>query len=722
MSSRTPVRPGVEALERRDLMSATLVVQPTCQIHPIALRGLNPSPGFSLFGLAPGDLRTAYGVNNITFGGITGDGTGQTIAIVDAYDSPAFVDSTDPRFRTSDLAQFDRQFHLPDPPGFRKVAQDGGSQLPGTDPAGPGVNNWEMEEALDVEWAHAIAPEAGIVLVEANSPTDADLINVAVRTAANLSGVSVVSMSWGQKEDASQTNLDGIFTTPAGHQGVTFLASTGDSGAPGEYPAYSPNVVAVGGTSLTVNPIDGTYLLEFGWSGSGGGTSQFETEPPFQNGVQTTGFRTTPDVACDADPFSGVAVYDSYNNGSGSPWGEVGGTSLACPCWAGLVAIADQGIVAGGGATLDGPSQTLPALYALPAGDFHDVTFGGNGGFSAGPGYDEVTGRGSPVANRLVQDLVRPQGGGTLTAAGRTLAPTAGTPFLGTVASFTDTGPGTQASAFRATITWGDGQTSAGTVTANGSGGFDVAGSHTYAAEGRYAVSVAIVDSDGGTATATGMAHVARVGPPPARLGEVANALTHCFEYYANLVNAAYQKYLGRAPETAGLSGWVYVLQHGLSDEQLEAGFIGSPEFIADNGGLGAGWITSLYQELLGRAPSPAEVAGWLDALRGGVTPFAIAYGFAASPEREAQRITADYQQYLNRTPEPGIVAAWVSAFEHGYSNENVIAGFVGSQEYFQGHYDNVADWVYRVYQDVLGHIPDAAALQAWLRFFNGDR
>ena len=229
--------------------------------------------------------------------------------------------------------------------------------------------------------------------------------------AADLPGVSVVSMSWGSAESnlgsggsSFELGSDGVLTTPSGHQGVTFVAATGDSGSPGGYPADSPNVVAVGGTSLTLNWFD-AYSGETAWSGSGGGTSQYEEEPAYQGGVQSTGKRTIPDVSFDADPNTGVAVYDSYNNGSTTPWSQVGGTSLAAPCWAGLIAVANQGRVAQGGTTLDGPSQTLPALYTLPASDFHDITIGSNGGFSAGPGYDEVTGLGSPVANSLVPDL-----------------------------------------------------------------------------------------------------------------------------------------------------------------------------------------------------------------------------------------------------------------------------------------------------------------------------
>ncbi len=170
----------------------------------------------------------------------------------------------------------------------------------------------------------------------------------------------------------------------------------------------------MGGTSLSLS--GNSYGTETGWSGSGGGVSKYETQPSYQQGlvihnggstVNANGMRTIPDVSFDADPNTGVAVYDSYNGGS-SPWFQYGGTSLAAPCWAGLIALADQMRVTAGLGTLDGPSQTLPQLYQLPATDFHDITSGtstGSPNYTAAAGYDLVTGLGTPVANLLVPDL-----------------------------------------------------------------------------------------------------------------------------------------------------------------------------------------------------------------------------------------------------------------------------------------------------------------------------
>ncbi len=168
--------------------------------------------------------------------------------------------------------------------------------------------------------------------------------------------------------------------------------------------------------------------------------------------------------------------------------------------------------------------------------------------------------------------------------------------------------------------------------------------------------------------------------------GQFANALTHSDEYYARFITAAYQRYLGRAPDGTGLAAWLLAMKSGLSDEQLEAGFLGSPEYIGKHGGTGAGWVSGLYHDLLGRIPSQAEIDAWVNALAHGLSTQQVAYGFAASAEREALRVRDDYFTFLGRTPSQAEVGAWVFAFQHGVSNEDVIAGFVASPEYYQRH------------------------------------
>ncbi len=388
----------------------------------------------SATGLAytPAQIRAAYGINNLSL-----DGTGQTIAIVDAYDDPDIFQAVD---------DFDTQFGLTasgpslyDQYGpassFLTVINENGqsSPLPATDPSGPGTDNWEVEESLDVEWAHAIAPGAQIILVEANSQSLSDLM-ASVSTAASQPGVSVVSMSWGFAEGqtisaAQEATYDSVFNVP----GVTFVASTGDYGAADpEYPAYSPNVVAVGGTSLNLNA-NGSYNSETGWGyqsasagafiGSGGGISLYEPEPAYQEGVQSTGSRTTPDVSLVADPATGAWIADPYNLDPSNPFEVVGGTSLSAPAWAGLLALVNQGSAAQGGQSLNSssPTETQQALYSLPQNDYNVISSGYNG-YNAGAGYNLVTGLGTPVANLLVSDLVAYQSG-TVVASGPTVAP-----------------------------------------------------------------------------------------------------------------------------------------------------------------------------------------------------------------------------------------------------------------------------------------------------------
>jgi hypothetical protein len=344
-----------------------------------------PLDGPGPSGYGPGDLAAYYGFDQISFGGVAGDGTGQTIAIVDAGDDPTAL---------GDLQGFDAYFGLPDPPSFTELNQDGGTTLP------PPVSGWALEIALDVEWAHGMAPGAKIVLVEANS-SNFDDMDIAVTTAASLPGVSAVSMSWGSDEFSDEATLDSTYTTPAGHAGVTFVAASGDGGAPPLYPSSSPNVLSVGGTQLLLG---GDSPGESGWIGSGGGISAYEPQPAYQKGVvtQSSTMRTTPDVASHADSNPGVSV---RLDGS---WWQVGGTSASAPQWAALIAIANQGRAKAGLGALDGPGQTMSKLYALPASDFHDIVTGGslgNPNYLCGPGYDLVTGLGTPVANLLAPHL-----------------------------------------------------------------------------------------------------------------------------------------------------------------------------------------------------------------------------------------------------------------------------------------------------------------------------
>ena len=384
----------LEYLELRCLLSSdgSVILQPDLTIAPLS------SNSATIQGYTPAQIAEGYGFNQLS-----DQGSGQTIAIVDAYKDPDIA---------SDLNTFDSKFNLPAPPSFTQINQNGLSISKVQ--ADPG---WSLEISLDVEWAHAAAPDANILLVETNTDTLKSLM-AGVNYARNAQGVSVVSMSWGGSEFPNETNFDTYFTTPDGHQGVTFLAASGDSGGyyGPEWPSVSPNVVAVGGTSLQLST-GGVYMSESAWSDSSGGYSIFESEPNYQNSAQGSGTRTTPDVALDADPNTGYAVYDSVSYQGYVGWQEIGGTSSATPQWAGIIADADQGRVADGQGTLDGATQTLPLLYSLYASprspsyldytdDFHDITRGSSSFFTrAGTGYDLVTGLGSPKVSAVVNAL-----------------------------------------------------------------------------------------------------------------------------------------------------------------------------------------------------------------------------------------------------------------------------------------------------------------------------
>ncbi|MGC8643952.1 MAG: S53 family peptidase [Isosphaeraceae bacterium] len=359
--SRKTFRAGCEQLEERSLLSA----------------------------LSPAQMRHAYGMDAINYSvsgqTIQGNGCGQTIAIIVAEHNP---------YLANELTTFDATYGLANP------------VLKQVDLAGETTNEgWAQEEAMDVEWSHVMAPGASIMVVEAASSSAADLMN-AVNYARQQPGVSVVSMSWGSAEFRGQQNYDQFFTTPAGHNGVTFITASGDSGGRGgaQWPASSPNVVAVGGTSLQVDA-QGNILSQKAWSGSGGGRSAIVPEPQYQRRAQSTGRRTTPDISLDGDPSSGVPVYIVGPVFGLGYWLTLGGTSLSAQLFAGMVAVADQGRALRGAGTLDGPGQTLPYLYAASSNDFVDITVGSNG-HRATRGYDLVSGLGSPVGPTLVADLV----------------------------------------------------------------------------------------------------------------------------------------------------------------------------------------------------------------------------------------------------------------------------------------------------------------------------
>lgn len=313
-------------------------------------------------GLTPADIQSAYGLGGAKSGG--------TVAIVDANDDPR---------AEQDLAVYRAKFGLPACTSgngcFRKVNQHGKSA-----PLPAGDTGWGGEISLDLDAVSSACPSCKILLVEANSASLNDL-GASVNTAAETPGVASISNSYGGSDSSADQQGDAYFR----HSGVAITASSGDSGYGVEYPAASPYVTAVGGTTLKKASNERGWS-ETAWSGAGSGCSAFEPKPAWQHDTGCA-HRTVADVSAVADPHSGLAVYDTY----GQPgWLQVGGTSLSAPLIASVYALA--------GNTASIKDGSFP--YSHPSA-LNDVTSGSNGMClsylcTAGPGYDGPTGLGTP--------------------------------------------------------------------------------------------------------------------------------------------------------------------------------------------------------------------------------------------------------------------------------------------------------------------------------------
>lgn len=345
-------------------------------------------------GYGPAQLIRAYNVLPLHQHNIKGQQ--QTIAFVE-------VDGVDQQ----DLAHFNNTFKLPATQLDVFVPQGTQGQLP------PGP-----ETTLDLEYAHALAPAAKLQIYEVIRSGDftgfAGHLAQAIQGAIS-GGATVISLSLrGTGSILCSTffaslSLHGTLQNAA-NKGVAVFAASGDYGDRAcqtrskvgtVYPASDPNVTSVGGTRLSLTS-SGAYAGETAWSGSGGGISTDFHRPSWQIGSRAFGrYRSVPDVAFDADPQSGVAVYVQ------GKWAEVGGTSLGAPCWAAIWALASEYRQQRAGKPL---GWANPLIYGLANGPkrtavFHDVTSGSNGAYTAGPGWDAVTGWGSPNAYNLVNAL-----------------------------------------------------------------------------------------------------------------------------------------------------------------------------------------------------------------------------------------------------------------------------------------------------------------------------
>jgi subtilase family serine protease len=362
-----------------------------CHAHVILdTRGL-PATSTLPSGYGPAQFHGAYALG-------TSAPPAQTIAIVDAYDDPSV---------RNDLTSYDSTFGIPDLPTcpstattttscFLKVNQSGA-----TSPLPSKSSGWALEIALDVETAHQICQNCKIVLVEASSNSGANL-DAAEQTAVKL-GATEISNSWGTSSEYSGETSENAFFN---HKGIAITVASGDNGYERfGFPAASPDVVDAGGTTLKVSQENGVYAWagETTWSGSGSGCSLYFSAPAWQptaagwSATGCGGARGVADVAADANPNTGAAVYDTTRYNGRSGWFQVGGTSLASPLIAGVYALA------GNAASAEADPSGYPAsiAYAHPLA-LHDITEGSSTGTcsttacKAATGYDGPTGLGSP--------------------------------------------------------------------------------------------------------------------------------------------------------------------------------------------------------------------------------------------------------------------------------------------------------------------------------------
>lgn len=328
-------------------------------------------------GYGPAQFLGAYGLTGKTLA------KNQIIAVIDAYDHP---------YIQNDLRKYSQAFGIQVLPAcngsiaasavpcFKKVDQDGGMAYPAQDPS------WALEIALDVEVAHAVCQNCKILLVEARSATYDDLMTAVDRALAM--GATVVSNSYGSGEFSGQSAYDAHFN----HPGIAFTVSSGDAGYGAQYPASSPYVTAVGGTSL-VMAANNTYGSESAWNGSGSGCSQYSKKPVWQKDISCA-TRTVADVSAVADPATGAAIYSTAPYTGMRGWFKMGGTSLSSPLIAGVYGLAGDM----GGSLM---ASSLPySRYSSKL--ISDIQGGSNGSCqyaylcTAVFGYDGPTGLGSP--------------------------------------------------------------------------------------------------------------------------------------------------------------------------------------------------------------------------------------------------------------------------------------------------------------------------------------
>lgn len=343
----------------------------------IILSFFNPLTKNYINGYNPFQIKHAYGLDQID-----AKGRNQKIAIIVPYGSLTIE---------KDFEIFNKQFNL-EPAKLQVFYPQGQPEKKDF--------GWVRETSLDVEWVHALAPKASILLVVAKSDSISDLL-AAVDYSTGL-GTNIVSMSWGINEFKEEVFYESHFA----NKSIIFIASTGDNGGEINWPAVSPNVLAVGGTTFLLDTEGNLTTSETGWVKSSGGISKYMVEPKYQKdyGINSNGYRAIPDVSFYAYSLKGVAVYRTPEFNVESGWFTSAGTSLGAPAWAAFLALVNES---------NTPITNIhDRLYKLTKNEeqysinFRDITSGKNNLYNTKKGYDYVTGLGSPLENNLYQYLI----------------------------------------------------------------------------------------------------------------------------------------------------------------------------------------------------------------------------------------------------------------------------------------------------------------------------
>ncbi len=717
--------------------------------YPLPVIPCPPFPGDPFFEFANTTYqanlaRQAYGFDKIVLsGGVIGTGKGQTIAVIENSDQSTFVSSIpgltldrpdQVSYANSDLARFSTAYNLPqfgataggDAPVFVKLFSDGTTDYP----INPG-NNGEFAE--DVSTIHTLAPEANIVVfVAPPGATDFDLAqiyqtamsfpnnlpNLPVETKealANLPPVSVVSSSVYNSfvEYLNELNEEKFFTAPfPATQPATVVIAAGDTGnfpptiTTAQYPGNSGQVISAAMTQPLIGN-DGKLLGELGVDNAGGGASLYLPQPTWQNGVVGSFSATTrvaPDVGMIGGFNSAMTILESGN------WGQANGSSNAAPAWSALVAIMNQGRALLGEAPFNGPTETLPQLYQLPASDFHKISQLDDG-TNVPANFNTQAGLGTPVTNRLVPDML----GGLNTIQGTVSETVTGSALAGWTV-YLDANqdgvfePGVEGSA----VTGEDGTytllvspgssylvrvqppTGIQYLQTSGNPGaiaFTVGSDHTIASldfafsSDSTTLFVAklyesVLKRTGSSPEIAGWVQAIAAGASRELVGQ---SFWQSPEHRGLQVDGFYAAYLQRQADPSGRSAWVQALVAGSSEIEVSLGFLTSSEFISAHPGSSS-YVTALYNDVLDRAPDPSGLAGWVALLDvQHATPAAVADQFLTCNEKYSDLLVELYSQLLDRLPDPAGDAYWLDQLQTGQATQDQVAeALLASDEFFQ--------------------------------------